>query len=229
MSFTYDRPPSSVALSSSIAFSSNSEGLSFEETVVNVCRIVLDRRWQETYGAPHDPVHNILDFKQQLEKVQSMAAPFLNDKNLCVSLQQHLERLALGIHFGYVACRFIRSYMEATGQPFSDYSAAAAECLQRAKEVVENFLTLHRLAANACRSWAFVQNVVSCAITLKTSEKTFPEESRNHEVLLQRLVAVLEREEKESEWIDADTNVRHFGPYSRALKALRRVYEEEES
>lgn len=214
-------------MSSSITFTSNTEGLSFEETVVNVCRIVLDRAWQETYGAARDPVHNTLEFKQQLEKVQSMAAPFLNDKNLCVSLQQHFERLALGIHFGYVACRFIRSYMETTGHLFSDTSAAAAECLQRAKEVVENFLTLHRLSANACRSWAFVQSVVSCAITLKTSEKTLPEESRNHEVLLQRLVAVLEKEEKESEWIDTDTNIRYFGPYSRALKALRRVYDEE--
>lgn len=214
-------------MSSSLIFTSNTEGLSFEETVVNVCRIVLDRAWQETYGAARDPVHNTLDFKQQLEKVQSMAAPFLNDKNICVSLQQHLERLALGIHFGYVACRFIRSYMEATGQLFSDTSAAAAECLQRAKEVVENFLTLHRFSANACRSWAFVQSVVSCAITLKTSEKTLPEESRNHEVLLQRLVAVLEKEEKESEWIDTDTNIRYFGPYARALKALRRVYDEE--
>lgn len=214
-------------MGSSITFTSSSEGLSFEETVVNLCRIVLERRWQETYGPSLDPVQSILDFKQQLEELQRMAAPFLNDKNLCVSLQQHLERLALGIHYGYVACRFIRSYMEATGQPFSDYSAAAAECLQRAKEVVENFLTLHRLSANACRSWAFVQNVVSCAITLKTSEKTLPEESRNHEVLLQQLISVLEKEEKESEWIDADTNIRHFGPYSRALKALRRVYKEE--
>ena len=36
---------------------------------------------------------------------------------------------------------------------------------------------------------------VSRAITLKTSGKTLTEENRTHEVLLQRLLAVLEREE----------------------------------
>jgi hypothetical protein len=42
--------------------------------------------------------------------------------------------------------------------------------------------------------------------------------------LIQRLISVLEKEEKLSEWCDADTNRRHYGPYSRALKALKETF-----
>lgn len=40
-------------------------------------------------------------------------------------------------------------------------------------------------------------------------------------MLVERLIAVLELEERQSVWQDTDTNMWYFGPYSRALKALR--------
>lgn len=48
--------------------------------------------------------------------------------------------------------------------------------------------------------------------------------TRRSEPLVQKLTAVLEKEERESEWLDADTNVRHSGPHSRALRALKESY-----
>ncbi|KAK3500500.1 hypothetical protein B0T13DRAFT_510616 [Neurospora crassa] len=48
--------------------------------------------------------------------------------------------------------------------------------------------------------------------------------ARRSEPLVQKLIAVLEKEERESEWLDADTNVRHSGPHSRALRALKESY-----
>lgn len=79
---------------------------------------------------------------------------------------------------------------------------------------------MHRLAATVCRSWAFVHNAVSCALTLQSLVASGPQNSRA-DVLVNRLILVLEREEQQSVWQDTDTNVRYFGPYSRALKALR--------
>lgn len=43
-------------------------------------------------------------------------------------------------------------------------------------------------------------------------------------ILAHRLMTLLESEARASEWYDADTNVRYFGPYSRALKALKEIY-----
>ena len=97
-----------------------------------------------------------------------------------------------------------------------DTNTAWTECIQHATEAIENFLDLHGLSLSVCRSWAFVHNAVSCAIALKSL-------SAQAEGLMVRLVEVLEKEEKSSEWCDADTNVRCFGPYSRALKALREI------
>ena len=106
------------------------------------------------------------------------------------------------------------------------YNGAAMDCVNQAMHAIESFLDLHRFSASVCRSWAFVHNAVSCAITLKGLETPPTEDQRNPDVLVQRLIAVLEKEEKDSEWCDADTNVRYFGPYSRALKALREIYRE---
>lgn len=48
--------------------------------------------------------------------------------------------------------------------------------------------------------------------------------TRRSEPLVRELIRVLEKEERESEWLDADTNVRHSGPHSRALRALKESY-----
>ncbi|KAK1773875.1 hypothetical protein QBC45DRAFT_446546 [Copromyces sp. CBS 386.78] len=48
--------------------------------------------------------------------------------------------------------------------------------------------------------------------------------TRRSEPLIIKLIGVLEKEERESEWLDADTNVRHSGPHSRALRALKESY-----
>ena len=111
--------------------------------------------------------------------------------------------------------------------------AVAADAIHQAMQVIENFLDLHRFSASVCRSWAFVHNAVSCAVTLRgltarvhapVSVAGLQGQQQDPEVLVRRLEDVLEKEEKKSEWCDADTNVRYFGPYSRALKALRESY-----
>lgn len=152
------------------------------------------------------------------------AAPFLRDKVHCRSLQDHLERLALNIHICYTICRLCRLILDTTSDeahsPAVDVDSVKVECIDCASQAVESFLDMHRLAATVCRSWAFVHNAVSCALTLQSLVDSGPQRSRA-DVLVNRLIDVLDREEQQSVWEDMDTNVRYFGPYSRALKALR--------
>jgi hypothetical protein len=220
LSFTYDRPPNVNKLSTSIPHDPDSgPGLSFAECVCALCQILLERARKENT----ETVTEILSFKSRMAAIFESAAPFLLDKTNCRSLQDHLERLALSIHICYAICRLYRLVLEtaenAAHNSGVDVDFIRMECIERAAEAVESFLDMHRLAATVCRSWAFVHNAVSCALTLQGLVATGPQRS-HADMLVKRLIAVLEREERQSVWQDTDTNVRYFGPYSRALKAL---------
>lgn len=220
LSLTYDRPPSTINSNLPIPFTPNAEGLPFQDSIFSICKIILERTRLEMSSDSEFPPSSALDSKKKLEGLWGTVSPFLRERSRCTSLQQNLERLALGVHLGYTICRFTWIYVESAKQyslPFGDIE----DCARHAMLVIENFLGLHRFSAGVCRSWAFVHNTVSCAMTLKSLDGMLPERNPRLEILLQRLIAVLEKEERESEWIDADTNVRHFGLYSRALKALR--------
>ncbi len=192
-------------------------GHSFSECIFTICDILLARTRQESSSS--SPLQRSLDCKRQLEAVRDSAAPFLTDKSRCASLQDHLERLALGVHLGYGICRLSRDVLLLLGDEAGD---AAEDCVRSGLAAIESFLDLHRFSARVCRSWAFVHNAASCAITLRGLEARVG--STRAEASVRRLIAVLEKEAKESEWCDADTNVRHFGPYSREVKALREIY-----
>ncbi|KAJ5139175.1 Transcription factor [Penicillium bovifimosum] len=220
LSFTYDRPPNVNNLSTSIPHDPDAcPGLSFAECVCTLCQILLERARQENT----ETVNEILSFKGRMAAIFETASPFLQDKMNCRSLQEHLERLALSIHICYAICRLCRLVLEtaeyAAHSTGVDVDSIRMECIDRAAEAVESFLDMHRLAATVCRSWAFVHNAVSCALTLQGLVATGPQRS-HADMLVKRLIAVLEREERQSVWQDTDTNVRYFGPYSRALKAL---------
>lgn len=231
-----------------IPYTPHTNGLTFSESVFTICSILRDRTRRDlsSTSTTTDPTQSALDARRQLESLHDTVAPFLRSKSHCQSLQDHLERLALNIHLGYAISRLTRVYMGccSSSQADGDDSiapetdaipppAVAADAIHQAMQVIENFLDLHRFSASVCRSWAFVHNAVSCAVTLRglmarvhapVPVAGLQGQQQDPEVLVRRLVDVLEKEEKKSEWCDADTNVRYFGPYSRALKALRESY-----
>ena len=217
LSFSYDRPQSSMSRSSHIPYSSDISDRSFVDSILTLCWIIRDRAQCSTVdGGVDTSIDTTLAYKERLEGIFRDANPFLTDKSHCRTLQNHLERLALNIHVGYIICRICRLCIERTSESTGMHSQLLADCNARAEKVVESFLDLRRLTANVCRSWGFVQNAVSCAVMLGMSAQSRP--------LIERLIAVLEKDDKESQWRDSDTNIRSSGPYSRALVALRRVY-----
>ncbi|KAJ5432327.1 fungal-specific transcription factor domain-containing protein [Penicillium daleae] len=225
LSFTYDRPPSTITHSSSIPHNPESKtktksGYTFAESIFALCQILLDR-------ARHQPTDTLttttLAYKHRIQNIWNDAAPFLIDKSACRTLQDHLERLALHVHINYGVCRLTRLILESVSDSTGaaakgtdidiDIPALKTETIQHAADAVSNFLDMHRLSANVCRSWAFVHNAVSFSGRWGSGGE--------YAGLVGRLIGVLEKEERMSSWEDADANVRCFGPYSRALRALR--------
>lgn len=225
LSFTYDRPPSTTDVTVGIPYQTTS-GYSFADSTITVIKIILDRSREDSNHLFNS--RRLEHYRKQLETVVSNAAPFLQDKKYCKTLQELLERLALNIHVGYVLCRMYRLYFEhnPVGPP-SQESRMMAYSTQ-VVIVVQSFLDMHRLSANACRASAFIHNVVSSAVALKALIRGNPGSEHlwnpEFEGCIQSLTNVLEKEQEKSEWTDADTNVRHFGPYSRAMTALRGAF-----
>lgn len=225
LSFTYDRPPSTSFVTVSIPYDSPN-GLSFADSAITVIKIILDRSREDpgllTTSARFE------HYKCQFDALLKKAAPFLQDKANCRTLQEHLERLALHIHIGYVRCRIYRLHLENNGTDLKGKESQTLEYSAHASSVVQSFLDMHRLSANTCRASAFIHNVVSSAIALKTWMTKTGNSGQlgdvNFESRIRRLIKVLEREQEQSEWTDSDTNIRHFGPYSRALLALKEAF-----
>jgi hypothetical protein len=144
---------------------------------------------------------------------------------LIKDIRESKERaFANEFHVGYIICRICRFCLERTPCTSSKYSQLLIDCNERAAQVVESFLDLRRVSANVCRSWAFVQNAVSCAVILGMSTAGYASQPPVSNALIERLITALENDEKEAQWRDDDTNLRTSGPYSRALVALRSVY-----
>ncbi|KAL2845652.1 fungal-specific transcription factor domain-containing protein [Aspergillus pseudoustus] len=224
LSFTYDRPPSSsLTRNSPMPYASTYSGLSFQECIFKLCRIILEQTTPDTSRTETTRAVNALNYKRQLEGIWDTAAQHLTSKLRCKSLQDHLERLALGIHLGYAICRVVQVCLHA-GTADDEANTMIAGCKHQAMKVIECFLELHRFSARVCRSWAFVHNAVSCGITLNNLSHVPLDGSQDSGALVQRLITVLEKEAAESEWRDTDLNVRHFGPYSRPLKAMKEIY-----
>ncbi|KAJ5674207.1 Transcription factor [Penicillium macrosclerotiorum] len=219
LSFTYDRPPSTINHSSTIPHRADSgPEKSFAECIFTLCQVLLDRA--RNYDT--EIVSSTLTYKRRVEAVWDDAAPFLRSKSRCRTLQDHLEYLGLRIHVNYGICRLCRLILDTTSTTnptLVDLDSLQKDCCNRATEAIESFLDMHRLSATVCRSWAFVHNAVSCAFTLQNIDARASE--AHSAELVKRLVTVLGHEERMSSWQDADTNIRSFGPYSRALKALK--------
>ncbi|PYH75716.1 hypothetical protein BO82DRAFT_323556, partial [Aspergillus uvarum CBS 121591] len=208
LSFTYDRPPSalpptpgSTTAPPCLSRQDPKGGLTFQASSLRICHLVLAQQ-------PLTTPAQALTAKDQFLALQTSAARFLTDKRHCATLQQHLERLAFQIHLGYVICRMYRLYL--------DLSAArdpkiVEECMETAARVVTAFLDLYRLSKPVCRSWAFVHNAVSCAVTLRGlgvhhGQADGVGETGAADELVQRLVGMLRFEATGSEWCDEDTN-----------------------
>ncbi|KAM7219548.1 Fungal specific transcription factor domain containing protein [Rhypophila decipiens] len=246
------------------------KGYTFAEAVFHVCQILLDRSRQEHATGPLQSgtprTAEILEHsKRRLELTVQEAAPYFRDEAYCKTMQEHLERLALQIHVSYAACAIYRLCLDRNNgtsgagsePPPAPSNTSGYKCpwsraklkeeyIAHAAKAVRSFLDMYRLSPNVCRSWAFVHNAVSCAVTARrflpvashaphpttttttttATSNPFSTTSINHEFenLISELITVLEREEKQSEWRDADTNVRYFGPYSRALGSLKETY-----
>lgn len=226
LSFTYDRPPSNINYTCTIPQSHEPDtGYTFAEAIWTLCHALLDRARNESAERLDQP----MVYLDRVNSIWDNLSPHLTSKTDCRTLQDHLERLAVHVHISYASSRLSRLIRDSVSQSSpteapKNIAFLYNSCLRNAADAIECFLEMHRLSDTVCRAWAFVHNAVSCALTIKFSKPNIPGQSYGN--LVERLVSVLELEERKSSWEDGDSNVRQFGPYSRALRALKDTSDE---
>ncbi|PGH26873.1 hypothetical protein AJ80_01455 [Polytolypa hystricis UAMH7299] len=188
LSFFYDRPQSSIVMNRNIPYGPNmSQNRSFVDSILTLCWIIRDRAQKSA---------TTLTYKKSLEDISQDACLFLTDKASCKALQNHLERLVLNIHVGYVICRICRLCIERTSTPSPILLDLRSDCHNRALRVVQSFLDLRRLFVNVCHSWGFVQNAVSYATILGMPASDYQSQQVESRPLIERLGAILKRDEQ---------------------------------
>ncbi|KAK4865192.1 hypothetical protein LT330_001815 [Penicillium expansum] len=227
----YDRPPIVSVAGWSLANSFfERQDLSFAEVMHLLCRISLDIMRQETYSVAE--FNQALEGLERLDDVRQRGLPYLRSRENCITLQQHLEHLALRMHTSFCVSVFCRPAMkQSTPQPFLPHAGILrARAKGSLTDASKAFLDFQALSTVPLRSWSMVHTVLSSTLLLCIWEETRNDpECRN---LQQKVIDVFSSSnsrinndgasfsESDSQWLSD----RHI----RALVTLRSALEREQ-
>lgn len=195
-----------------------------------LCRISLDIMGPETLGVVE--LDRALEGLQRVDDIHQRGLPYLRSRENCITLQQHLEHLALRMHTSFCVSVFCRPAMkQSTPQSFHPHAGILRA---RAKgsliDASKAFLDFQALSTVPLRSWSMVHTVLSSTLLLCIWEETRNDpECRN---LQQKVIDVFSSSnsrtnddgasfsENDSQWLSD----RHI----RALVTLRSALEREQ-
>lgn len=135
-----------------------------------LCRLGLDILGPEGLGIA--AAERAVEYLQHIDNVHQRAQPHLYNRETCVTLQQHLEHLALKMHTSFcvsVACRPAMKQIDAQ-LPHSDILRSRAK--GSLIDASSAFLDFQALSVVPLRSWSMVHTVLSSTLLLCMWEET---------------------------------------------------------
>jgi len=110
-SVSYDRPTSSVLCIPDIPYAKYSApgNRSYAESMFAIIRLTQEIIRERCLNPRRTMTwQTILRYKDEIAAINADAAPHLRDRNLCLQMTQHLERLALRLHSSYINSELCR-------------------------------------------------------------------------------------------------------------------------
>ena len=207
LSFSYDRPHGAVTMDCGVPHPTSTEpSIHFMDLMYAFLRVVIDFSLHaDVHHSNPPPSSTIQHFTARLTHIRQQARHNHLDQ---------LERLTMRIHTGYIISQICRVVLRRPSDdhpdPSTDYTAT---CLEHSADVIHAFLEMHTLSSAIVRSWAFMHNVLSCALLLGL----IPDALKKTETrtLLGRMIGCLEE-------IEADAGGEC---YAKSLAALKDIYE----
>lgn len=146
--------------------------LSYTDMMYYLCRYGLEITKEKSPG--ENETSDTLDALRNLDNIYGRAQRHLQDRGNCKTLQQHLEHLALRMHFSFavsVFCRpAIRKSQSVLLNPHGDILR------KRARESLTNasaaFLDFQALSIVPLRTWSMIHTALSSTLLLCLWEET---------------------------------------------------------
>jgi hypothetical protein len=204
------------------------EGFSYTEAMYHLCRKVLEGVNNDSNSQPD--YDQIIAHSIDVENLREQVRPELRLKDSCKTVQDRLQHYAIHLHTSFVVsvlCRPALRRGQHAGIDPNQKRILADKCKQNLTETVRMYLKMHSLSVIPTRSWAFTYHGLSSAVLLGILGET----QKNPEVrelqgnLISALSATAARENTSTGLPKSDKDIELSGPLSRALVALKNIYD----
>lgn len=222
--------------------------LEYLEAMYHLCKIISQRLNPEALAAA--TYDTILENCRTTEAIRDQMKPQLRSKEACKSALDRLCYFAIRLHTSFIVSVCCRPALH-RGSPSHDGSSGsdahgpshaggtslnssqkrmlADKCKRNLTETVRMFLAMHQLSVIPTRSWAFTYHGLSSAVLLGIlgETKADPEVRQLQGDLISALSATAAKEATSpaADIAPSDKDIELSGPLSRALMALRNIYD----
>jgi hypothetical protein len=225
-SLAYDRPSITMVSQPEIPFDPKSMPghRSYFETLCRIVSLALEVLRSRMYpGSSQLRIHEIREYKQQIQRMLAEATPHLRHRDSCRSLAEHIERTELRLHSSYLLSVLCRVSLDPHAHLDAPRRAMIREdCISSLINTIDAFVELHEINSHCSRSWISLQRSIASAFLLVAND-----DSAQTWQLIDRLENVL----ADHVYADSDTDnnnrtdsAKHLSSSLRALREIRGAF-----
>jgi hypothetical protein len=206
------------------------EGLSYLEAMYHLCQIISEKLNPDAVAtATYD---TIVANCEQVLSLRQRVYPQLRNREALKTVVDRLQHYALRLHTAFVVSVCCRPALRSDYKMLTstEKKNLAAKCKANLIETVKMFLAMHNISVIPTRSWAFTYHGLSSAVLLGllSDPKAEPEVRRLQGDLISALSAAAAKERSSpppGHITVSDKDIELSGPLSRALTALKHIYD----
>lgn len=204
-----------------------SDGLSYTEAMYSLCQKILQSFNNDTNMPPD--YDQIISDSIEVENLRQRVHPSFRTKEACKTVTDRLHHYAIRLHTSFVISVLCRPSLRRgaiIGMDPAEKATLFEKCKDSLAETVRMYLKMHSLSVIPTRSWAFTYHGLSSAVLLGIlgETKTDPEIRQLQGDLISAL-SVTAAKEQPSTMPRSDKDIELSGPLSRALAALKNIYD----
>lgn len=203
------------------------EGYSYTEAMYHLCQKILQSVNNDTNSPPN--YAQIMAHSQEVEDLRKQVLPAFREREGCKTMQDRLHHCAVRLHTSFVIsvlCRPALRRGDNIGLSPEEKAALAEKCKQNLTETVRMYLRMHSMSVIPTRSWAFTYHGLSSAVLLGILGETKQDpEVRQLQGDLISALSVTTQKDQNSHLSKSDKDIELSGPLSRALAALKNIYD----
>ncbi|KAK4143200.1 fungal-specific transcription factor domain-containing protein [Dichotomopilus funicola] len=231
-SLSFDRSPMTNIPCCPLPMSptAETEGWAYLEAMFHLNQIISERLNPDAIASA--TYAEILDNCAAVENIRDKLKVRLRSKEMCKSAVDRLQHFAIRLHTSFiisVCCRPALLRRDSNLLDAEQKKFLADRCKANLTETVRMFLAMHQLSVIPTRSWAFTYHGLSSAVLLGIlgETKADPEVRQLQGDLISALSATAAKDltSPRPHIRKTDLDIELSGPLSRALDALRNIYD----